>query len=96
MADNMPAGEAPIIHGSTLESAVPHISLASEKDRQEPPTLEHVQTNGTVDEVKDATRGNSLDALGIPDWQEKEKKIARRLDMTLLPQLWIMYMMNFC
>ncbi|KAH7398819.1 major facilitator superfamily domain-containing protein [Phaeosphaeria sp. MPI-PUGE-AT-0046c] len=98
MADNnkMPAGEAPVIHGSTMGAVAPHITWASEKQPQEQPsTLEHVQTNGTVDEVKDAKRGNSIEALGIPDWQEKEKKIVRRLDMTLLPQLWILYMFNF-
>lgn len=90
---NTPTGEALTIHGSTVESAIPHISFASEKQRNE--TLEHVQTNGTMDEFKDATRENPVEALGIPDWKEKEKKIVRRLDMTLLPQLWILYLMNF-
>lgn len=92
----MPAGEAPIIHGSTMGSAAPHIAWETEKQTEEQPsTLEYVPTNGTVDEVKDATRANSIEALGIPDWQAKEKKIVRRLDMTLLPQLWILYMFNF-
>lgn len=31
---------------------------------------------------------DQIDALGIPNWRELEKKIVRRLDMTLMPCLW--------
>ena len=36
-----------------------------------------------------------IEALGIPNWRELEKKIVRRLDMTLLPMLWILYVFNY-
>jgi hypothetical protein len=30
-----------------------------------------------------------IEALGIPNWRELEKKLVRRLDMTLMPCLWV-------
>ncbi|KAM0712019.1 hypothetical protein Q7P37_011113 [Cladosporium fusiforme] len=36
-----------------------------------------------------------IDALGIPDWKGLEKKIVRRLDMTLMPTLWVLYVFNY-
>jgi len=30
-----------------------------------------------------------------PEWQAKEKKIVRRLDMTLMPMVWILYLFNY-
>jgi hypothetical protein len=32
---------------------------------------------------------NPLDALGLEDWRTVEKKVVRRLDMTILPMLWV-------
>jgi hypothetical protein len=70
-------------------------TITSEKIRiEEPATLEHVPTNET-EAVKEAQRQSALEALDIPDWQAKEKKVVRTLDMTLLPQLWILYMFNY-
>lgn len=36
-----------------------------------------------------------IDALGIPNWRELEKKIVRRLDMTLMPCVWCLYFFNY-
>ncbi|RBQ82942.1 hypothetical protein VDGD_20996 [Verticillium dahliae] len=33
--------------------------------------------------------------LGLENWKDLEKKVVRRLDMTMLPQLWILYMFNY-
>ena len=94
-ADQPPTGQEPIKHGSTIGSSAPHVAFESEKEAVEQPgTLETVQTNQTTDE-KEAQRANSIEALGIPDWEAKQKKIVRTLDMTLLPQLWILYMFNY-
>ena len=30
-----------------------------------------------------------------PEWKETEKRIVRKLDMTLLPMVWIMYLFNY-
>lgn len=34
-------------------------------------------------------------ALNLPDWRATEKKLVRRLDMTLLPLLWLLYWNNY-
>ncbi|KAM0704374.1 hypothetical protein Q7P35_008608 [Cladosporium inversicolor] len=38
---------------------------------------------------------NPLDALGLDDWRAVEKKVVRRLDMTILPMLWVLYLSNY-
>lgn len=38
---------------------------------------------------------DQIDALGIPEWRTLEKKIVRRLDMTLMPCLWTLYLFNY-
>ena len=38
---------------------------------------------------------DQLDALGIPNWRELEKKLVRRLDPTLMPCLWCLYLFNY-
>lgn len=38
---------------------------------------------------------NHVEALGLSNQEALQKKIVRRLDMTLLPQLWILYMFNY-
>lgn len=94
-ADQPPSGQEPTIHGSTMGSAAPHIVWESEKKAvDQPDTLETIYTNQTRDD-KEVQRARSVEALGIPDWQAKEKRIVRILDMTMLPQLWILYMFNF-
>lgn len=94
--DQSPNGQEPTVHGSTMGPAAPHIAFKSEKEALGQPAhaLEHIPTNQTADE-KDVFRSHSVAALGITDWEEKEKKIVRILDMTLLPQLWILYMFNY-
>jgi hypothetical protein len=37
----------------------------------------------------------AIERLGIENWRELEKKLVRRLDMTLLPTLWILYVFNY-
>lgn len=36
-----------------------------------------------------------IERLGIADWRQLEKKLVRRLDMTLVPMLWILYVFNY-
>jgi hypothetical protein len=95
-ADQPPSSQEVTIHGSTMGSAAPHIAFASEKETaDQPTTLEHVQTNVTMNNDKDTKKSESIESLGIPDWEAKQKKLVRTLDMTLLPQLWILYMFNY-
>ncbi|KAI7090315.1 MFS general substrate transporter [Hortaea werneckii] len=36
-----------------------------------------------------------IEDLGIPNWRELEKKVVRRLDLTLMPCLWVLYFFNY-
>ena len=65
-------------------------NIAFEKSKEDTDYLETIPTNQSVVD-QEAKKLNAIEALGIEDWQAKEKKIVRRLDMTLLPQLWILY-----
>lgn len=59
----------------------------------ENPHLETVASNAL--EQEKAAQLNHVDALGLPDVEALKKKIVRRLDITMLPQLWILYMFNY-
>ncbi|KAL6710771.1 hypothetical protein ACN47E_007828 [Coniothyrium glycines] len=90
-AKNLPPGQEAIIHGSIRDPAAPHIAIKIADDTE---LLEKVPTDLT-DASKAVIKQDLLSSLGIPDWEAKEKKIVRTLDMTLLPQLWILYMFNY-
>lgn len=79
----------PVVHGSTMGSTAPHIVIEKHKDT-DVDYLEAVPTNQSV-EYAEAKKQSAIEALGIEDWQAKEKQIVRRLDLTLMPQLWILY-----
>jgi hypothetical protein len=95
-ADQPPTCQESLIHGNTMGLAASYIPFEAEKEKLEQPiTLEHVQTNTTVEHAKSAAMQNPIEALGIPDWEAKQRKIVKTLDMTLLPQLWILHMFNY-
>ncbi|KAL0929911.1 major facilitator superfamily transporter [Colletotrichum truncatum] len=68
-----------------------------EDDKGKDTAIEHADLG--LDEEKQPQHIPSVDApleaLGIPDWREQEKKIVRRLDMTLMPMLWVLYLFNY-
>lgn len=33
--------------------------------------------------------------LGLPDWRATEKQLVRRLDMSLMPTIWLLYFNNY-
>ena len=37
---------------------------------------------------------DQLESLGIPNWRQVEKQVVRRLDMTLMPCLWALYLFS--
>ncbi|KAF3046103.1 hypothetical protein E8E12_011107 [Didymella heteroderae] len=88
---NLPNSE-PVVYGRTARSTAPHIAF--EKSKDDTSYLETVQTRLSVF-GQEGKKLDVIESLGIEDWQAKEKKIVRRLDMTLLPQLWILYMFNY-
>ena len=48
-----------------------------------------------VNSTPTSARESAFAELGIPDWEALEKKLVRRLDMTLLPTLWLLYVFNY-
>lgn len=74
------------VNGSTIRFADEKADAAD--------MLDHVPTNQT-DIAKEHNQQDPIASLGISDWEMKERKVVRTLDMTLLPQLWILYMFNY-
>lgn len=37
----------------------------------------------------------SIAELGLPDWRATEKQLVRRLDMSLMPTIWLLYFNNY-
>lgn len=64
-------------------------------------TADQVTKDPSIMEANEAkgellpTPEEQIDALGIPNWRELEKKVVKRLDMTLLPCLWVLYLFNY-
>ena len=76
--------------------------IAPGAETQQP--VDAVTKQQTADDVNDAEVLKSsvpadpeeqLDALGIPNWRDLEKQVVRRLDMTLMPCLWVLYLFNY-
>ena len=51
----------------------------SVKDEKETLQNDHIEHNQPIDD----------------EWRAKEKKLVRRLDMTLMPMVWILYLFNY-
>lgn len=67
-----------------------HRGSVEEKDGA---AVEHGKTASDEDYVPQPE--DVIEALGIPNWRELEKTIVRRLDMTLMPSLWVLYIFNY-
>lgn len=74
-------------------------ALATENTAADVPVVEKDPSVVEAGELKHEGRlpnpEERLDALGIPNWRELEKKLVRRLDMTLMPCLWVLYFFNY-
>lgn len=64
-----------------IGAADPVIEGDVEEDLKQPPPLPKAE--------------DQLDALGIPNWRQLEKQVVRRLDFTLMPCLWCLYLFNY-
>jgi hypothetical protein len=57
------------------------------------------QQRESIDKVQEQTEVcadiNNVAALGFEDTDQMQKKIVRKLDTWMLPQLWILYMFNY-
>lgn len=57
--------------------------------------LEHIEDEELKDHEHLPAPNQIIEDLGIPNWRELEKKVVRRLDMTLMPCLWVLYLFNY-
>ena len=85
-----------------MEHKTNNIALATSEEK------EHVQPDVADVEMKptdsvcqndiDKKAGeqlNPLEALGYPDIEAKQRQLVRRLDITFMPLLWILYFHNY-
>lgn len=70
-------------------------SSVSRKEKDQTPAVHAEETlEALKGEVLPSTEA-PLEALGIPNWRELEKKVVQRLDMTLMPCLIVLYLFNY-
>ena len=55
--------------------------------------LEHYE-DAKVDATSDA-QVKSVDAVNDPEQALQERRIVRKLDMTLMPMIWLLYLFNY-
>lgn len=79
-----------------------HFAAGVEKDYNRADTKEatspSLKTKESYSENIDGRPMEALDpieALNDPDWRAKDRKLVRRLDMTFMPLLWILYFHNY-
>lgn len=78
--------------------ALPPSSTAIERK-----TADNVAKDPSIMEANEADAKGGLlpnaeeqiEALGIPNWRDLEKQVVKRLDMTLMPCLWALYLFNY-
>lgn len=74
-------------------------STVAEPVRDEKSAMAAEQVDDAVDSEKASQHLPSvtapIEALGLADWQGLEKQLVRRLDMTLMPMIWVLYLFNY-
>ncbi|KAL0942079.1 major facilitator superfamily transporter [Colletotrichum truncatum] len=80
-----PSGNAPFSNTTEKQTA--------EQVNQEPSIVEANYGEGKGELLPSPEE--QIDALGIPNWRELEKQVVKRLDMTLMPCLWVLYLFNY-
>ncbi|WXC63300.1 hypothetical protein SNK03_009118 [Fusarium graminearum] len=89
-SDAMKDPQAPATHAATGPTGIKaDDASAIEKE------LASVEEGYMKEEGRLPSPEEQIEALGIPNWRELEKKIVRRLDMTLMPCVWCLYFFNY-
>ncbi|KAJ0337915.1 hypothetical protein COL922a_006228 [Colletotrichum nupharicola] len=89
----MVAEEKPPQHtGGTAPSGAVETNRPDEVNK-EPSIVEANDGNGKGELLPSPEE--QIDSLGIPNWRELEKQVVKRLDMTLMPCLWVLYLFNY-
>lgn len=91
-----------LLFSSTSYKVQSHTTMTSEKHT--PPTdladpddhmSVHVKTGDDADSPVTHDPESSFGHHESPEWKAAERKIVRKLDMTLLPMVWVLYMFNY-
>ncbi len=55
------------------------------------------QARSSLDEKADLAKHFDLeqDITATPEWRAKERRVVKKLDMTLMPMVWILYLFNY-
>lgn len=61
------------------------------KEAKEDPMCSHIndKTDSEAAEAELPSHLAPIEALGIENWRQLEKKLVRRLDLTMMPCLWV-------
>lgn len=83
--------------GVGAASPINHIEMAAnmEANKKAPSFAEAEELTDDLKAGHLPRPEDALDELGIPNWRELEKKLVNRLDMTLMPFLWVLYLFNY-
>jgi hypothetical protein len=77
---------------SSEKGGVEYSDIKHNDDGPEPVTVADIHDEKRTEFASDI---NHVAQLGFANTAELEKKVVRRLDMWMLPQLWILYMFNY-
>lgn len=73
--------------------------MSLEKNTSSVPQDDHLSVHAKMPDEENHPKGtlSEMDAIEheTPEWKESERKLVRKLDMTLMPIVWILYMFNY-
>ncbi|KAM0724015.1 hypothetical protein Q7P37_001006 [Cladosporium fusiforme] len=78
---------------SVIETTDSHPDEKAISNDPSEPSPEHAPKYTSADELPSSDE--IVDRLGIPNWKQLEKTLVRRLDMTFMPVLWVLYVINY-
>lgn len=95
----------PMLSGNTADAhaaSAPEV-ISDKKTEGDFPTLETKETVSSQEDGEPIGEGPEayyrnfapIAALNLPDWRHTEKQLVNRLDWTLMPTLWLLYMNNY-
>lgn len=89
MADNPQARAAEHLAAGLDSNVARSSSINANDDAEKSALAEYVEDKPLPDAIDPIT------AMNDPDFAAKEKALVRRLDMTFMPLLWILYFHNY-
>lgn len=94
--DGVPPHPGTVRHSSTVATDSTQHEAERETEKQQEMTVDHLE-NQLKSMTKDdlPSPGEIIERLSIPDWKALEKKLVFRLDISLLPMLWLLYIFNY-